>query len=217
MIKAIFFDVDGTLVDTSAVIIKGFQYLMTKYRPDYAITKDDYKRMIGPALKDSFPFYFGPNCSFEQLLSDYRTATNHLLTKDNLKLPKHTHECLKELSKNYKLVVITSRQHHSAEFVLKAVDLDSYFDLIIGCDDVKEVKPDPESFIKALDILKLKPEEVIMIGDSESDILGGVNANIDSYVVAWTGFDANHLLKVGAKNIIKKMDDIIDIAKGVTL
>jgi pyrophosphatase PpaX len=213
MIKAIFFDLDGTLVDTSEVIVLGFKHLFAKYRPDYIVTKEDYKNMIGPALKDSFPFYFGKDLPFEQLLSEYRIATNHLLTKDNLKLPVNTYACLTELSKSYKLVIITSRQHHSAEFVLKAMDLDKYFDLIIGCDEVKEVKPNPESFKKALDVFGLKQEEAIMIGDSESDILGGVNAGIDSYAVSWTGFDANHLLEIGAKDIIKKMNDIFDIVK----
>lgn len=213
MIKAIFFDIDGTLVDTSEVIIRGFQYLMDKYRPDYKITREDYKRMIGPALKDSFPYYFGNVITFEQLLKDYRDATNCYLTKDHLKIPEGTYACLDELNKNCKIVAITSRQHHSAKFVLEAMDLDKYFDLIIGCDDVKEVKPDPDSFYKALDILNIKPDEAIMIGDSEGDILGGVRAGVASYAVDWSGFDANHLLTIGAKGIIKKMEDIIEITR----
>lgn len=212
MIKAVFFDLDGTLFDTSAVIIQGFNYLFDKYKDGYRMDKSEYVNVLGPALKDSFPMYFKE--SFDELLAGYRFATDKCLTKAYVPLCKGVKETIPELHKmGIKIAAVTSRQHKSAETALDIYGFSKYFDFVIGCNDVNEVKPNPESFIKTLEALNIKSNEAIMIGDHYNDIKGGVNANVDSYAVGWTISNLEELKKAGAKGIINDMREIIDIIK----
>ncbi|MGI6378079.1 HAD-IA family hydrolase [bacterium] len=215
MIKAVFFDLDGTLIDTQEVIIKGFKYLFDRYLPSKkTIDEEDYKQILGPALKDSFKYYFGPDHDFDLLLSGYRLATNDLLNKENIKLVPRTAKLIKILkNKGIRLAVITSRQHISALRVLKVFNLVEDFDVIIGCTDVQEVKPHPESFNKALKALNIKANEAIMIGDTANDIVGAKRAGIKSYAVKWATSPLEELLACGATGVIEDMMDIVEIVE----
>ncbi|OGK10764.1 hypothetical protein A2767_06275 [Candidatus Roizmanbacteria bacterium RIFCSPHIGHO2_01_FULL_35_10] len=60
--------------------------------------------------------------------------------------------------------------------MIKQYNLENYLDLVISADDVVKAKPDPEAVIKAVNKLKIKAEEVLVVGDSKSDILIGNTA-----------------------------------------
>ncbi len=75
--------------------------------------------------------------------------------------------------KNYKMGVITNTPKKIALYLLKKFDILKYFNVVITSDDVKHGKPDPEVIIKACKFLNVQPKDVMIIGDTISDIKAG--------------------------------------------
>ncbi len=185
-INTILFDLDGTLVDTDMLVLRGYLYLFDKYRPDYKLSFHELKSFLGPSLKEVFPKYFKED--FNLLLKEF-----HDFSENNIKRFAYLYEGVeKTLSllneKGYKLGIVTSRYKNSLDIVLKAFPLRKYFSCFITLSDVQKGKPDKESLEKALNVLDSKKENTIFIGDTETDILCGKNMGVKTALVSWSHF-----------------------------
>ncbi len=87
------------------------------------------------------------------------------------------HELLAELG-GFNKVVITNKPKAFSVSILEGLNIGSHFSLVIGGDDVAKKKPDPEGVFKALEIMKLSSEEVLMVGDNYTDIESGCSAGV---------------------------------------
>ncbi|MBE4452805.1 HAD family hydrolase [Vibrio parahaemolyticus] len=97
-------------------------------------------------------------------------------------------EMLTDLRKHYKLVVITNGPIFSQHPKLKATQMDEWVDHIIVGGEEPEEKPAASIFQKALNLVDIKPEEALHIGDSlAADIAGANNMGILSVWVNATG------------------------------
>lgn len=85
----------------------------------------------------------------------------------------------------FKLGIYTGKARRSLDISLKALQMNSYFDVIITGDDVDNPKPHPEGVFKALSLLDVKNNEAIFFGDSDADIQAGVQANVFTAGVQW--------------------------------
>lgn len=119
---------------------------------------------------------------FSELLSAIKTQKTDSLIYNiseiwkknihNLYFPPVIEECLKEARKEFKLALLTNTDSFSYEFVKMRYGIEKYFDLVLASFEVGSVKPDPLMFKSALEKLSLRPEEVLMCGDSPfNDIL----------------------------------------------
>ena len=83
---------------------------------------------------------------------------------------------------------------------------------MIGADDVKEAKPQPEPVLKTLAALKFEANETSVVGDMAVDILMGANAGTKTCGVTWGNGSRRELQESGADYIIECMDELVDIA-----
>lgn len=209
MIKAILFDFDGTLVDTSKAIFMGYRHLFETFRPDYNVTPKEYDSFLGPALKDVFPKYFKED--MDTLLKEYRLASDKYINADHIKLFDGVEGTLRTLkNRGIKLAIVTSRQSHSAKKVLEPFNILELFDVVLGCDSVVQVKPAAEPYLKALDELKVSVDEAIMVGDHPADVMGSSLLNIYSIGVNWSPH-AKELVESGTNQMISKIEELIMI------
>lgn len=182
-IKLIIFDLDGTLIDTDELIICSYRAVFEKYLPSYKLTREEELSFLGPPLKVMFEKYFTED--FSTLLKTYRDFSE----KNTLNLAKvypYARELLVSLkSKGYKLCVVTSRFKRSALEMLDVFSLTSFFDEIIGLDDVSIPKPNPEGVLKIMNQFHLKCQEVLFIGDALTDFEAGRNAGVMTGLVSW--------------------------------
>lgn len=97
-------------------------------------------------------------------------------------------ECvIKKLSKKYYLAILSN----SAEFAIEEQlrELSEYFNIIIGCLTVKNMKPHTEGLNRIMNELQLKPKNILLIGDTKTDIKTAENAGVKLGVVGW-GMDS---------------------------
>ncbi|WP_297338355.1 YjjG family noncanonical pyrimidine nucleotidase [Algoriphagus sp.] len=92
----------------------------------------------------------------------------------------YSKEILTYLKGKYKIHVITNGFNESQSKKMKSSGLDVFFDLIVTSETTGHKKPDPRIFQYAMDQLKTKSKDCLMIGDNpQSDILGAQRAEID--------------------------------------
>jgi len=88
------------------------------------------------------------------------------------------------LSRGLKTGIITNGTERDVKQILQRLDLTSYFDVAVGVDACKRAKPHKEIFLYALDKLKVKPEEVIFVGDSVTyDYEGALKAGLKPVLI----------------------------------
>lgn len=183
--KVILFDLDGTLIDTDKLIFMSYRHLFQKYGNGYEPTFSEYISFLGPTLMEMFPKYFKEDVDL--LLKEYR-AYGAKNDKYFLAPIKGAKEVVEELhNRGYKLAVVSSKVRKAILNNLKDLGMDSYFDFIIGADEVEgRYKPDPYGLILALKHFNVDKEDAIYIGDSMGDIKCAQNANVDCIAVNYS-------------------------------
>ncbi len=178
----ILFDLDGTIIEQSATILKCLNILLEKYNASYSM--EQLRPLIGKPLKRIIERKVGSENLAKQLRMKYREiyVKNYL---EETKIYDGVKELLIELRKRkIKTGIITSKLGDVTRSFLKDLKISHLFDVVVGEGDA-EMKPSPAPVIHACKTLKEKTENCIMVGDSEDDIIAGKNAGAKTIAVLW--------------------------------
>lgn len=77
---------------------------------------------------------------------------------------------------NIKMAVISNKAYKFVKIILDDLKLNHYFTVFYGGDSFSEKKPSPLPLLNTMKLLNIDPENVLMVGDSDNDILAGKNA-----------------------------------------
>lgn len=106
---------------------------------------------------------------------------NYLKTK-NLEIP-NVKKVLDNLSKKYKMAIITTSRRVDFELIHKNRGITDFMDFILCVEDYPRAKPFPDPYLKGLELFKALNNETIVVEDSQRGLTSAVNANIDCVVV----------------------------------
>jgi len=168
--KAILFDLDGVLIDSFDFLWNTFNETLEKFGKK-SVSKREYKEKYwGRDTRSNFgKFGLGDDAI------KYRRAQYKSHIKEIRVFPE-ARKILESLSKKLKLGLVTNSRAAVVHKILEYSNLKNYFDVIVTGDDVDRGKPDPEMIIKACESLGLDQSEVIVVGDTRSDVLAGKSA-----------------------------------------
>lgn len=209
--EALLFDFDGTLLNTNELILQSFHHVLNERFPgQYQVA--DCAQFIGPSLKQTFDA-LAPS-ETEQLIAAYRAfnEANHdtLITEY-----PHVVETLTALkAMGAKLAIVSTKRNDMIELGLQRLGITALFDVKIGSDDVRHVKPHPEPVELALRQLGVTKDKSLMIGDNSHDIEAGNNAGVASVGVAWALKGEAYLRSFNPTYIVQDMRDFIPLVKG---
>ena len=207
-IETILFDLDGTLIDTNELIIASFTHTVEKFG-DRPYTREEILDFIGPPLVDSLTLV-NPN-KIDDMVTAYREH-NYANHEKYVKAYPDVVETIKKLkTKGYKMGIVTTKIHHTAELGLKIAGMEGIFDVIIGLDDVENAKPHPEPVLTAIDQLKANPMTTLMVGDNYHDIEAGQNAGVQTAGVAWAIKGRESLEKYRPDYMLENISDLFEI------
>lgn len=176
MIKIAILDFDGTLGDTTGVIVRTTQATIKELGLP-ARTDEECASMIGLRLIEIPPVLF-PECKVDGELyaATYRRLFNIFNTEGAVELYPNVKETLSALKeRGIVLTIASSRSNASLVAYVESLGLDS-ISLVLGANDVKEGKPNPEAVNLTLDKYGFKPEEAVVVGDTVFDVRMGINA-----------------------------------------
>ena len=209
MIKAILFDLDGTIVNTNNLILKSFEYIFKEYLK-MSVSREEIYANFGVPLKQIFEKHKILNV--DEAVEEY-IRYNLRIHDEYIENYDHVESGLAALrEKGFKLAIVTSKFRDTALRGLRCFDLEKYFDLIITPEDTEFHKPHPAPVLAACEKLNIKPEEAIMVGDSHNDILAGKNAGSKTCAVKYTDLNYELLLESNPDFSIDTIDELVTIA-----
>jgi pyrophosphatase PpaX len=182
-IKAVIFDFDGTLADTLPVCFYAFQEVFKRF-DNLDVSDEEIKAMFGPSETGIIRGNL-LNGNHDQAIELYyqKYSDKH---GDLVQENEEIRDLLQQLiNKEYKLGIVTGKARRSLDISLDCLNMKGLFDVIITGDDVTMPKPHPEGIMKALELLGVQNNEAIFIGDSEADILAGLQAEVQTIGVQW--------------------------------
>ena len=175
--KIIILDFDGTLADTTGVIIRTMQATIKELGLPYR-TDQQCAAMIGLRLVEIPPVLFPETeLDVELYAQTYRRLFKVYNTEGAVELYPNVVETLRELNnRGVVLTIASSRSKASLTDYVVNLGLTDISTYVVGADDVKEGKPDPEPVNITLEKFGFKPEEAVVVGDTVFDIKMGINA-----------------------------------------
>lgn len=175
MIKLIIFDLDGVLVEAKKIHFDSLNKSLEHEGTQYVISWDEHLS-IYDGLKtnqklDILSKKKGLPIGLHQKIWEKKQFyTLELL--DNLKPVPHIKSCIEKLSQdNYKIVCCSNSIKKTILTVLSKLDIIQYFDFILSNEDVKNSKPHPEIYWKAISFMSCFPDETLIIEDSPYGLL----------------------------------------------
>lgn len=210
--KAIIFDLDGTLLDTSKDLTNAVNFVLKKYNMPQR-TKSEVTAFTGNGIYELVKKSIGHNIDsnkFDLIMKDFKEYYS-LHGLDNTKPYNEIYELLEELNNlGYKLAIV-SNKIDSATKALCNHFFDKYIHIAVGDTAGITKKPQTGTLNLALSKLCVTNDECIYIGDSEVDILTAKNASMTLIAVSW-GFRSRNILEsLDAENIADTPFDIIKI------
>lgn len=209
MLKAIIFDFDYTLGDSTNGIALSINYALEQLGHT---TKNlvDIKRTIGLSLKETyFALTLNDNLDeAEQFAKLFKEKADSVMV-DNTELYNGVKAILQKLKeKGYKIAIVTTKFHYRIEQILSKFAANELIDIIVGAEDVKAEKPNPEGLLWAIEHLNVRTEEVLYVGDSVVDAKTAENANVE-FAATLTGTTTRNDL--GNYNSVHIGDSISDV------
>lgn len=208
----IIFDFDGTLLDTEPIVKKGMIQVIQKYRPEVEIDDMSANEFVGPPLTESFAKYFEEHL-IDDLIAEYRQISNDL-HYDHAKPLNGVMETLDQLKADgYKIGVVSSKMRDVILFGMDFYDMEGYFDVIVGLDQVTHHKPHPEGIFYACSEMGVSHDSVIYVGDTAIDVKTADNAGVYSVAFMSNPTREAELRAQKPNELITDMRDLLKILR----
>lgn len=179
MLKGIIFDLDGVLVDSEPVHFLAYKQSFEKYGID--LSKENYLR-FGVSRGDRFLVEKISQKYKKKIdLEEIRKLKKEYFGKKigtNLRLREGILETISLLSNKCKLAIASSSRRETIERVLRQFEMRKYFKAIVGGDEVESVKPEPDIYLRVLDLLSFSSEQCIAVEDSQTGLRAAKGAGL---------------------------------------
>lgn len=184
---AILFDLDGTLVDTTAFLLQSMRHAFEIY-PGRHPTDPEWVAGIGTPLRTQLRQFIADEAQVEAVVARYRAYQK--LHHDALTFAfDGAVELARHLKKRgHPTAIVTSKGDDLAHRTLKHVGLAPFMDVVMTAENVTHAKPHPEPVLLALQKLERTPREAVFVGDSPHDITAGGAAGVVTIAAMWGPF-----------------------------
>jgi pyrophosphatase PpaX len=204
-VRAVLFDLDGTLIDTIELIRVSFRYATAKVLGE-ALPDTLTMANVGQPLRTQFE-ELAPGHA-DELVRVYR-AFNGAHHDELAKAYPGTVETLEEVARHgLPMGVVTSKGAEGAHRGLELFGLGRFFEVVVTADDTALHKPDPYPLRFAAAALGVPLEYCVYIGDSPHDMQAAVSGDAIAVAALWGAFGADDVLAPGPAFALREMREL---------
>jgi pyrophosphatase PpaX len=191
----VLFDLDGTLIDSGAIILASFRHatrtVLAREIPDAELAA----LVGGSNIHDQMRAIDAERV--EELVRVYREHNEPL--HDDLEAFEGIEMVLAELKgQGRRLGIVTAKRRKTVDLAFAVLPLERYFDVVVTSDMTERHKPDPEPVLTAIGLLGATAAATAFVGDSPFDVGAGKAAGVFTVAVAWGNIHpAEHLDEAG--------------------
>ncbi len=209
MLETVIFDWDGTLADTRQVIVISFQKALSEIN---CKVSDEYiERRIGIGAAETFREILRfSKVRFDEKLIQHlieRKSQLEIELASKVKLFAGAKELLEALRGKVKMGLASMNNRSVIIHMLKANNLEKYFDAVLTAESISHSKPDPEIFLKTASKLKSSPEKCVVVEDSVFGVKAAKSANMSCIAVLTGVYSKQELEREKPDLIVKTLKD----------
>ncbi|HOP74633.1 MAG TPA: beta-phosphoglucomutase family hydrolase [Bacillota bacterium] len=167
--RGLIFDIDGTLIDTMPAHLQAWQETARRYGFEYP--EKLFYQLAGMSTGEIVHYINcqqGLNLDPETIIQAKNEA--YLRLNENIQVIKPVFRIVQEYAGKLPMALGTGEYRQVALVNLQITGLDRYFDKIVTADDVTRCKPDPETFLKCAELMKIPPEYCQVFEDGDKGL-----------------------------------------------
>ncbi len=211
-ITSVLFDLDGTILDTVALILESYRHVHENELAEHTLDPDHFRLRLGVPLWGVFRELVGDDADRVDQLVDIYRAHNRAAHDRMVSAFPGVPELMRELrGKEIRTGIVTSKMREAVGRGLSIAAIEEYFDVIVTVDDVTHHKPHPEPVVKALSLLGSSPAETMYIGDAPADIGAGRAAGVRTGAVLWGPFTRQELAPHAPDHWFEQPQEILSV------
>lgn len=205
---AVIFDLDGVLVDSTEVMREAFAVAYAEVVGEGEAPFEEYGRHLGRYFPDIMRIMGLPLEMEEPFVREsYRLASR-------VPLFDGVREMLDELAaRGVRMAIATGKSGPRARSLLAQLDVLPLFEHVIGSDEVAHPKPAPDIVQHALDLLGVRAEDAMMVGDAVADIASARGAGVTAVGAVWGLTDARELLGTDPDEVLRRPADLLALCR----
>lgn len=215
MMKAILFDFDGTLIDSSEGITKSAQYALAHFGIEEP-NLDDLKKFIGPPLGGSFQKFYGfSREQADEAVRVYRSRYEKIGLYE-CRLYPHVKETICRLKEDgYLIGLASSKPEVTCRRIMEHLEILDLFDEVVGATHDGRIGTKEEVLLEVLRRWQQIPRgEMLLVGDTIYDVEGANLVHMKSIGVSFGFGNLDEMRKAGAISII---DDMLQLPQEVAV
>ncbi len=206
----VLFDLDGTLIDSGAMILASFRHatqtVLGREIPDDVLVASTG----GATIQEQMRALAGEDL-VDELVRVYREHNEPL--HDELQAFEGVEALLATLTREgRRLGIVTAKRRRGVDLAFAVLPIEHFFDVVVTTESTERHKPDPEPVLFALSQLGSTPDEAAFVGDSPFDVGAGKAAGVYAIGVSWGGLHPEErLLEAGADIVVHSRRELLDV------
>ncbi len=190
--RAVLWDLDGTLADSSAYHWRSWQTVMAA--EGVAIAEDDFRATFGQRNEEILRVWLGPEASPERIRrvgEAKEVAYRGYVSEAGIAPLPGAAEWVRALhEQGWRQAIASSAPRLNIEVMHRVLSFDGLIDTLVGAEDVRSGKPDPEVFLVAASRLGVHPSRCVVVEDAEAGIQAAQRAGMASVGVSGGAVEA---------------------------
>ncbi len=209
-IRAVIFDLDGTLIDSTASIAESFNHMFTRLGYP-TMTVEQVVRETSVSLRDFADGHLKPE-ETEDAIRIFREYYDKIYLSETSMMPGAS-ETLQALDGDVFQGVVTNKRGDYARKLARHFGFSDSMIRIIGAQDGLKAKPAGDMFLEFMRFVGTGPDSTVYVGDGLIDIEAANNAGVDCFAVEGPIFSAQELATHGPRRVLKRITDLLDALK----
>ena len=211
-VDAVIFDFNGTLSDDEPVLCEIFMHLFAEHGKPMS-AQEYFDHLAGLSDPEIVTAWLGEDHPDVPAVVAERGRRYRAAAADGSTIHDHVREAVRFAAEHAPLAICSGAARDEIEPVVEAAEIASCFRTVVSSEDVVHGKPDPEGYLKTLELLEADPAQAVVFEDTEAGVASARAAGVGRVLAMRTTLEPHRL--AAADELIDRLD--VDVMRGLLL